>query len=154
MTRLLCDNTKGGARTQGPEMLPALWVYRGNRRASAKWSHPKCMVWFSALPIQTLDLSGSFRLCYRESGTWASAAISWEYVRNTDSRGPLDPLTQNLFPASICAYIKVWGGLNPVKVWNNRLFLTKLRWRRKWQPTAVFFPGEFLVQRNQVGHSL
>ena len=26
-------------------------------------------------------------------------------------------------------------------------------WRRKWQPTPVFLPGEFQGQRSLVGHS-
>ena len=29
----------------------------------------------------------------------------------------------------------------------------KIPWRRKWQPTPVFLPGEFLGQRSLVGHS-
>ena len=26
-------------------------------------------------------------------------------------------------------------------------------WRREWQPTPIFLPGEFHGQRSQVGHS-
>jgi len=43
--------------------------------------------------------------------------------------------------------------------WNNqgkRLGLFKFRkipWRRNWQPTSVFLPGEFLGQRSLVGCS-
>ena len=29
----------------------------------------------------------------------------------------------------------------------------KISWRREWQPTPVFLPGEFHGQRNLVGHS-
>ena len=29
----------------------------------------------------------------------------------------------------------------------------KIPWRRKWQPTAVFFPGEFLGWRSLAGYS-
>ena len=29
----------------------------------------------------------------------------------------------------------------------------KIPWRRKWEPTPVFLPGEFLGQRNLVGCS-
>ena len=29
----------------------------------------------------------------------------------------------------------------------------KIPWRRKWQPTPVFLPGEFHGQRNLVGYS-
>ena len=29
----------------------------------------------------------------------------------------------------------------------------KIPWRRKWLPTAVFLPGEFLGQRSLVGYS-
>ena len=30
----------------------------------------------------------------------------------------------------------------------------KIPWRRKWQPTPVFLPGEFHGQRNLTGYSL
>ena len=29
----------------------------------------------------------------------------------------------------------------------------KIRWRREWQPTPVFLPGEFHGQRSLVGYS-
>ena len=29
----------------------------------------------------------------------------------------------------------------------------KIPWRRKWQPTPVFLPGEFHGQRSQMGYS-
>ena len=31
--------------------------------------------------------------------------------------------------------------------------LGKIPWRRAWQPTPVFLPGEFHGQRSQVGYS-
>ena len=33
-------------------------------------------------------------------------------------------------------------------------WVRKISWRRKWQPTAIFFPGESHGQRNLVGYSL
>ena len=30
----------------------------------------------------------------------------------------------------------------------------KIPWRREWQPTPIFFPGEFHEQRSLVGYSL
>ena len=40
---------------------------------------------------------------------------------------------------------------------NRRLafdpWVGKILWRRKWQPTPVFLPGEFHGQRSLVGHS-
>ena len=41
----------------------------------------------------------------------------------------------------------------------NNLFLfiaeeySDIRWRRKWQPTPVFLPGEFYGQRSLVGYT-
>jgi len=32
-------------------------------------------------------------------------------------------------------------------------WVRKIPWRRKWQPTPVFLPGEFHGQRNLVGYS-
>ena len=33
------------------------------------------------------------------------------------------------------------------------LWVGKISWRRKWQPTLLFFPGEFHGQRRLVGFS-
>ena len=33
------------------------------------------------------------------------------------------------------------------------LWVGKIPWRREWQPTPVFFPGEFHGQRSLVGYS-
>ena len=33
-------------------------------------------------------------------------------------------------------------------------WVRKIPWRRKWQPTPVFLPGEFHGQRSLVGYSL
>ena len=32
-------------------------------------------------------------------------------------------------------------------------WVSKIAWRRKWQPTAVFLPGEFHGQGNLAGYS-
>ena len=32
-------------------------------------------------------------------------------------------------------------------------WVQKISWRREWQPTPVFLPGEFHGQRNLVGYS-
>ena len=32
-------------------------------------------------------------------------------------------------------------------------WIGKISWRREWQPTPVFLPGEFLGQRSLVGYS-
>ena len=36
---------------------------------------------------------------------------------------------------------------------SSLLFTTIANWRRKWQPTLVFLPGESHGQRRLVGHS-
>ena len=33
------------------------------------------------------------------------------------------------------------------------LWVEKISWRRKWQPTPVFMPGKFHGQRSLVGYS-
>ena len=35
--------------------------------------------------------------------------------------------------------------------WKMLLFKKKMDWRRKWQPTPVFLPGESQGRRNLVG---
>ena len=32
-------------------------------------------------------------------------------------------------------------------------WIRKIPWRREWQPTPIFFPGEFHGQRSLVGYS-
>ena len=32
-------------------------------------------------------------------------------------------------------------------------WVRKISWRREWQPTPVFLPGEFLRQRSLIGYS-
>ena len=41
------------------------------------------------------------------------------------------------------------GDLGSIDPW-----VGKIPWRREWQPTPVFLPGEFHRQRSLVGHSL
>ena len=43
-----------------------------------------------------------------------------------------------------------WGGIRDVDL---LLGLERFPWRREWQPTAVFLPGEFHGQRSLVGYS-
>ena len=38
------------------------------------------------------------------------------------------------------------------KTWVRSL-VGKIHWRKKWQPTPVFFPGKSCGQRNLVGYS-
>ena len=39
------------------------------------------------------------------------------------------------------------------KRWEFNPWVRKIPWRRKWQPTPVFLPGEFPGQRNLLGYS-
>ena len=41
-----------------------------------------------------------------------------------------------------------WNTAQPLKGMNNATF-----WRREWQPTLVFLPGESCGQKNLVGYS-
>ena len=40
------------------------------------------------------------------------------------------------------------GGVGSILAW-----VGKIPWRKKWQPTPVFFPGQFHLQRSLVGCS-
>ena len=62
----------------------------------------------------------------------------------------------------IYVYIGLPGGLvvknPPTKCWRNKRhgfdpWIGKIPWNRKWQPTAVFLPGEFHGQRSLAGYS-
>ena len=39
------------------------------------------------------------------------------------------------------------------EMWASSLDLEEIPWRRKWQPTPVFLPGEFHGQRSPAGCS-
>ena len=43
--------------------------------------------------------------------------------------------------------------LSAMKKTRVQSWVRKIPWRRKWQPTPVFLPGEFHGQRNLVGYS-
>ena len=46
----------------------------------------------------------------------------------------------------------LWEDTEVLKLGNNVIIHIKC-WRRKWQPTPVFLPGEFHGQKNPVGYS-
>ena len=63
-------------------------------------------------------------------------------------------------------YTRKWGASQVVLVVKNSPanadrrkrhgfdpWMGKIPWRRAWQPTVVFLPGEFHGQRSLVGHS-
>ena len=43
-------------------------------------------------------------------------------------------------------------GKNLPAVWET--WVKKIPWRKKWQPTPVFLPGEFHGQRNPAGYTV
>ena len=45
--------------------------------------------------------------------------------------------------------------LGQQRIWRHGFYpwVRKIPWRREWQPTPVFLPGEFHVQRSLVGYS-
>ena len=64
----------------------------------------------------------------------------------------------------------IYMNFTPLKVWTEHipggsegkesasspgfdLWVRKMPWRRKWQPTPVFLPGEFRGQRSLAGYS-
>ena len=88
-------------------------------------SHPGSMT--SAWSSQSTDLSS---LCYTAAShslfhtwSWASLGLRW-YRIHLHCRSP---------------------GFSP--------WVGKIPWRRAWQPTAVFLPGEFQGQRSFAGYS-
>ena len=86
-----------------------------------------------------------------EKGKAYSSILSWRIPWAVPSLGSQrvrhDWVTFTLgFPSSsdICLQCKR-PGFDP--------WVGKIPWRRKWQPTLVFLPGEFQGQRNLVGYS-
>jgi len=47
-----------------------------------------------------------------------------------------------------------WTTRNLSAMWETQfLSLEKIPWRKEWQPTPVFLPGEFHGQRSLAGYS-
>ena len=66
--------------------------------------------------------------------------------------------------AYVCMYISIWGfpggsavGNLPANAGDTQnvfdLWVSKSPWRRKWQPTPIFLPGESQGQRSLAGYS-
>ena len=65
-----------------------------------------------------------------------------------------DVLEKNIFRLVFMRVIKKSMNLETLNVDNNIYFTMRVFcWRRKWQPTPVFLPGEFHGQRNLAGYS-
>ena len=62
----------------------------------------------------------------------------------------------------VCVYVCIWASLVAQTVKNLLQcrrpgfdpWVGKIPWRREWQPTPVFLPGEFHGQRRLAGYSL
>ena len=52
------------------------------------------------------------------------------------------------YPSANAGFIRDVGSIPEFNPW-----VGKILWRRAWQPTAVFLPGEFNGQRSLVGYS-
>ena len=58
------------------------------------------------------------------------------------------------FPLGRRRYLRTWAWLSLFESFPRWLWCSyPSKWRRKWQPTPVFLPGEFHGQRSLVGHS-
>ena len=92
-------------------------------------------------------LSSSFQICLIFRITWAD--------QNTDSLPPSFPEANHLRTnLRWFFWSDTLGTMNlpPLHDWATSLSLfTFMHWRRKWQPTPVFLPGESQGQESLVG---
>ena len=58
--------------------------------------------------------------------------------------------TSILRASLVTQLVKNLPAMHETRVWSSGW---KIHWRRKWQPTQVFLPGEFHVQRSLAGYS-
>ena len=93
-------------------------------------------------------LTGNYRSANslpQETGDWSEEAGAWQtlvqlLVRANKYMG---------FPGSSDGKESTFNAGDPGLI----LEVGKIPWRREWQPTPVFFPGEFHGQRGLVGYS-
>ena len=64
-------------------------------------------------------------------------------------------LTMHCYGLPCCLRQQGFFTKNLPAIWENQAWplVWKILWRKKWQPTAAFLPGEFHGQRNLAGFS-
>ena len=120
-----------------------------NSCSLSQWCHPtisSSVVPFSSCP-QSFLISGSFPVSQlftsggQSVGASASASVTSNKLLTPQLHGRASLVAQMVKNLPACRS----PGFDP--------WLGKIPWRREWQPTPVFLPGEFLGQRSLVGYS-
>ena len=94
----------------------------------------------------------------RRFNLWASRPFKSRGQRVGTSALVLPMTVQSWLPSEFTGLISLWSkGLSRVFpstiIQKHQFFGTQRSWRRKWQPTPVFLPGESHGQRSLVGYS-
>ena len=113
-------------RLLGPPLFPGVCSH----------SCPLSWRWY----LTVLCSSTLFYFCLRSLPAWGSFPMSCLFTSSGQRTGTLDSLV-----------VQMLKNL-PVE-WETQVKSLQLPWRSKWQPTAIFLPGESHGQRGQVGYS-
>ena len=84
-----------------------------------------------------------FSFCLQSLPAWGSFPMSWFFTSSGQRTGTFDSLVAQMVK-------------NPPVEWETQVksLGQEAPWRREWQPTAIFLPGESHGQRSLVGYSL
>ena len=115
----------GGGRTSKRQT-------RKNNGGKHKWERSLCLLWGSAVVSLCVNLLEVIQFWFPTDLFYDLAKGSCSSLLDSvgEGEGCLQCMRHRFDP---------WVG--------------KIPWRRNWQPTPVFLPGEFLGQRNLVGYS-
>ena len=131
--------------------LPAV---RETRVRSLGWEDPleKEMATYSstlAWKIAWTEEPGRLQSMGSQSWTWLSG-FTFTFTKIIKCNHPLLKLLRQSFIISVCMLLLVTTELRPSNQWEYR-FVRGEVWRRKWQPTPVFLPGESQGRGSLVG---
>ena len=138
-------------RIQDTERILREWEPRGIRErrrepagfceglSKAEWIHPFSVVSFCSALLRTTHIHT------QKNKILCKGRISSFWIEDICLCFLDGELTRWLNGKEFACQCRRWRRLG------FHLWIRKIPWRRKWQPTAVFLPGEFHGQRSLVG---
>ena len=131
--------------------MASTWPFRGFRMHLCMAFSSTTSAKESAATVTIVWRKKKRKVCFLEMHTCNS--VQWLSGRHVPTA---QPINQNLAPHHLHSRLPSWlskkirlrGGRPGFDPWVGRI-----PWRRKWQPTPVFLPGEFHGQRSLEGYS-
>ena len=127
----------------------------------SEWLWTSCRTYLSLGVITALVFLRKSEF-HKQGSVHALSEVHW-HILNKNTNFKLNPLSVRYFLHYECDGFTInttkvvgappCGIIASFFLLKIKLFLMVLNWRRKWQPTPVFLPGQFHGQRSQAGYS-